>query len=44
MTVSNTVYPRSRGEHFMNRYRDVVESGLSPLARGTLINEGYING
>ena len=30
------VYPRWRGEHALDGLGDVVDTGLSPLARGTL--------
>ncbi len=32
---SMTVYPRWRGEHRPDRFRESLRSGLSPLARGT---------
>ena len=38
ITESNTeppVYPRWRGEHWLERYEVILERGLSPLARGT---------
>ena len=33
------VYPRWRGEHWQNKHRGTRGAGLSPLARGTRLND-----
>ncbi len=42
-TWARAVYPRSRGEHYINHERDILTGGLSPLTRGTQLpgGEGY---
>ena len=37
--VSTAVYPRWRGEHEAKLAEAKVDNGLSPLARGTLVDE-----
>ncbi len=32
-----SVYPRWRGEHYLTNFQPDQSSGLSPLARGTLV-------
>ncbi len=35
---ASSVYPRSRGEHRRTHFNACGDAGLSPLARGTLVN------
>ena len=37
--IQNAVYPRWRGEHWQNKHRGTRGAGLSPLARGTLVDK-----
>ncbi len=37
--IAGSVYPRWRGEHWQNKHRGTRGAGLSPLARGTLVDK-----
>ncbi len=41
MVCQLTVYPRWRGEHIQLHLKESHLSGLSPLARGTQVSDGY---
>ncbi|EMX07960.1 hypothetical protein ECP030230811_3089 [Escherichia coli P0302308.11] len=36
--LETPVYPRWRGEHLLKKKAPALSVGLSPLARGTLVN------
>ncbi|EHL58075.1 hypothetical protein SEEM41H_20333, partial [Salmonella enterica subsp. enterica serovar Montevideo str. 4441 H] len=41
-SIASAVYPRWRGEHLIQCVSGLMRAGLSPLARGTLLNKSAI--